>query len=225
MKPTKLRDDLTVVEQTYRGEQSFIVKEHATHKYYRFKLLEIMVMQQFDGEKAFADVAAALAEQGLPIKPSAVESFARKLNQMGLLERTVQEKSVLLMERLRAERNRRVKKTHYQGSLLRMRWSVGDPNEFFDRWTPRMGFFFSKPFLAMSVMLFVTYFAIIIGKHEQFLMSLKAMYHPSSWSLGFFVTFWMTGVTVIAIHEFGHGFTCKHFGGEVHEMEIGRAHV
>ncbi|MBI1722314.1 MAG: hypothetical protein HYR48_00225 [Gemmatimonadetes bacterium] len=218
MKAPKLRSDLTIVEQTYRGEQSFIVKEHATHKYFRFKLLEIMVMQQFDGERSFVGVAAALAEQGLPLKPAAVEGFARKLNQMGLLERTVQERSVLLMERLRAERNRRVKRTHYTGSILRMRWSVGDPNDFFDRWTPRLGFFFSKTFLALSVVLFLGYVVIVAAKWPQVIGLLQTLYTPSRWTLQFFLVFWLTGLSVVVIHEFGHGFTCKYFGGEVHEM-------
>ena len=29
---------------------------------------------------------------------------------------------------------------------------------------------------------------------------------------------WVVFVFVKTIHEFGHGLTCKHFGGEVHEM-------
>lgn len=218
MKPPRLRDDLKIVEQTYRGEQSFIVKEHATHKYFRFKLLEIMVMQQFDGEKSYAQVAAALAEEGLPFKASAVESFAKKLNSMGLLERTVHERSVLLMERLRAERNRRVKRTHYQGSILRMRFSVGDPNDFFDKWTPRLGFFFSKPFLAMSVVLFAVYAVLVVVEWPLVMQVIRTFYTPSQYSVQFFVVFWFTAVTVIVIHELGHGFTCKYFGGEVHEM-------
>ncbi len=214
----QLRTDLSIVEQTYRGEQSFIVKEHAAHKYFRFKLLEILVMQQLDGEHTCAEVAAALAEQGMPLKPAAVEGFARKLDGMGLLEQTVAEKSVLLMERLRAERNRRVKRTHYVGSILRMRWSAGDPNRFFDVWTPRLRFFFSKPFLVLSVLLFVTYFVIVVARAPQFAAALRQLYRPSSWDLQMVVVFWCTAITVIVIHEFGHGFACKYFGGEVHEM-------
>lgn len=218
MKRPLLRSDLTIVEQTYRGEQSFIVKEHATHKYFRFKLLEIMVMQQFDGERTYAEAAAALAEQGLPLKLAAVEGFARKLDQMGLLEKTVAERSVLLMERLRAERNRRVKRTHYAGSILRMRWSVGDPDKWFDRMIPRLGFFFSKPFLALSLALFIVYTAVVAARWPEVRGLLTRLYTPSSYTLGFIVLFWGTALVVIVIHELGHGFTCKYFGGEVHEM-------
>ena len=218
MKQYKLRGDLTIVEQTYRDVQSYIVKEHVEHKYYAFSFVEVLVMQQFDGEQTCATIAAGLAEQGLAIKEAAVESFARKLTGMGLVEQSVAERSVLLMERVRAQRNRRVKQERYRGTFLRMRWSVGDPNEFFNKWTPRLGFFFSAPFIAISIVLFVAYFGIVFSRHDAFLSALRAMYHPGSWSLGFFATFWVTGLTVIAIHEFGHGFACKYFGGDVHEM-------
>lgn len=218
MKKYKLRGDLTIVEQNYRGEQTFIVKEHADHKYFAFSLVEVIVMQQFDGEHSSAEVATELAEQGLEFSEKVVEGFAAKLDSMGLLERSVAERSVLLMERVRAQRNKRIRAQKYQGTFLRMRWSVGDPNEFFNVWTPRLGFFFSRPFILISIALFAAYFGIVFARHQEFLAALSAMYRPSSWTLGFFATFWVTGLTVIAIHEFGHGFTCKYFGGDVHEM-------
>ena len=31
-------------------------------------------------------------------------------------------------------------------------------------------------------------------------------------------SFWMLLLLLGAIHEFGHGLTCKHFGGDVHQM-------
>ncbi|MGH7592583.1 MAG: M50 family metallopeptidase, partial [Gemmatimonadales bacterium] len=218
MREYKLRGDLTIVEQTYRGEQTYIVKEHVEHRYYAFSFIEVLVMQQFDGERTCAAIAAGLTEEGLTINEGAVESFARKLVGMGLLEQSVAERSVLLMERVRAQRNRRVNKESYQGTFLRMRWSAGDPNQFFNTWTPRLGFFFSTPFVVISIALFIAYFGIVITRQQAFIAALSTMYHPGSWSLGFIVIFWCTGLTVIAIHEFGHGFACKYFGGDVHEM-------
>ena len=79
---TKLRSDLVLVEQTYRGEQSYIVKDPQSRKYYRFRPVEIMVMQVLDGEHTSAEAAAALAEEGLKVSPAGVEAFAAKLTGM-----------------------------------------------------------------------------------------------------------------------------------------------
>lgn len=214
----KLREDLVIVEQRYRGQQTYIVKDPVTHKYFRFKPLEVMVMQQFTGEHGAAELAAGLAEQGLPISAAAIDSFARKLRQMDLLVRSVAEKSVLLMERLRAERRRRVKRTHYAGSLLRMRWSVGDPNRLFDTWLPRLRFLFTPWSLWVSIALFAVYLAVFVTHFHQIIAGVEAMYTPQFYTLRNIVLFWGTGMIVIAIHELGHGFACKYYGGQVHEM-------
>ena len=88
----KLRADLTIVEQTYRGEQSFIVKDPKTRKYFRFRPLEVRVLRQFDGARSAAEVAAVLSDEGLRLSAATVEKFAAKLKAMGLLERTVGER-------------------------------------------------------------------------------------------------------------------------------------
>ncbi len=213
-----LRPDLVLVEQRYRGEQSYIAKDPETHKYFRFRLLEVLVMQQFDGARTPAEVTAALTEQGLPFSTAAVEGFARKIGQMGLLVRSLAERSVLLMERLRAERLRRLKRTHYTGSVLRMRWSVADPNRMFDTWTPRLRFFFSRTFLTISVVLFLIYFVIFFANWGELSHAIGALTRPSTYTLQLFLELYITALVIIAVHELGHGFTCKHFGGQVHEM-------
>jgi hypothetical protein len=60
----RLRPDIVIVEQTFQGERSYVFKDPATQKYYRFKPLEAFIIQQFDGEQTCAAIAAALAEQG-----------------------------------------------------------------------------------------------------------------------------------------------------------------
>jgi putative peptide zinc metalloprotease protein len=213
----KLRRDLVLVEQTYRGEQSYIIKDPESRKYFRFRPVEVMVMQALDGEHTAAEAAAALAEEGVRVTPKGVESFAAKLTAMGLCERTLGERSVLLMERLRAQRRRRLGKGIFQGDILRLRWSVGDPDKLFDRWMPRLRFFFSRAFLVTSVALFAVYFLVLAIKWPEFSRALADLY-TFKITLGTLAVFYVTSAVIIAIHELGHGFTCKYFGGQVHEI-------
>lgn len=214
----QLRRDLTVVEQTYRGEQSYIVKDPETRKYFRFKPLEMLVMQEFDGRRTCPEVARVLHEQGIPLTSAKVEGFARKLMHMGLMVRTLAERSVLMMERLRVERHRRVKRTHYQGSVLRMRWSVGDPDKFFDRVLPHIRFLFTPAFVKTSVVLFGVYFLLFLTKWPAVSEFLAVMSTPSTYTVLTVMAFWTTFMFLVIIHELAHGFTCKYFGGQVYEM-------
>ncbi|HMH54716.1 MAG TPA: M50 family metallopeptidase, partial [Gemmatimonadales bacterium] len=213
----KLRRDLVLVEQSYRGEQSYIIKDPESRKYFRFRPVEVMVMQTLDGEHTAEEAAAALAEEGLRVTAKGVDTFAAKLTGMGLCERTISERSVLLMERLRAQRRQRLGKGIFQGDILRLRWSVGDPDKLFDRWLPRLRFFFSRAFLVTSVALFAVYFLVIAVKWPEFSRGLADLY-AFKITLGTLVVFYLTSMVIVAIHELGHGFTCKYFGGQVHEI-------
>jgi hypothetical protein len=213
----KLREDLVLVEQTYRGEQSFIVKDPQSRKYFRFRPVEIMVMQALDGEHTPAEASATLAEEGLRVTPAGVAAFTAKLTGMGLCQRTLSERSVLQMERLRAERKRRLSTGVFQGDLLRLRWSVGDPDKLLDRWLPRLRFFFSRTFLWISIALFAVYLLVLGLKWGEFSQRLADLYALNI-SLGSLAVLWLTGLVIIVIHELGHGVTCKYFGGQVHEI-------
>jgi putative peptide zinc metalloprotease protein len=213
----KLRGDLVLVEQTYRGEQSFILKDPQSRKYYRFRPAEVRVMQALNGKHTTAEAAQALAEAGLRVSSAAVESFAGKLTTLGLCERTLGERSVLLMERLRAERKRRLRGSIFSGDILRLRWSVGDPDALFDRWLPRLRFFFSPAFVALSLVLFALYFLVLALKWPELSRAIADLY-TFKLDLGALAVLWLTGTVIIIIHELGHGFTCKYFGGQVHEI-------
>ncbi|HSB55079.1 MAG TPA: hypothetical protein VLD58_12015, partial [Gemmatimonadales bacterium] len=213
----RLRPDLVFVEQTYRGELSFIVKDPTTHKYFRFRPVEIAVMRALDGARTAAEAAAALGEQGIRVSGAAVGKFADKLKNMGLCERTLRERSVLLMERVRAQRRQRLGKGPFRGELLRLRWSMGDPDRFMDRTIPWLRFCFTRRFVIFSIVLFAVYFLILAMRWPQFSAALDDLYHLRL-SGGDFAILWLTSAVIIAFHELGHGYTCKHFGGHVHEM-------
>ena len=214
-----LRTDLILVEQTYRGEQSFIVKDPSTRKYFRFRPVEVAVMRSLDGERTVGEAAAALMDQGLKVSAAALEKFAEKLKAMGLCERTLRESSVLLIERLRAQRRTRLRTGRFKGDLLRLRWSMGDPDRLMDRTLPYLRFFFTRGFLVASVALFAVYFAVLVLKWPEFAVYMSDVYLLRA-SLGDYALLWVVTTGIIAVHELAHGYTCKYYGGEVHEIGV-----
>jgi hypothetical protein len=213
----RLRKDLIVVEQCYRGEQSFIVKDPSTRKYYRFRPAEVAVLRSLDGERTTAEAAAFLLDEGIKVSSAAIGRFAEKLKSMGLCERTLRETSVLLMERLRAQRRARLRTGRIQGSVLRLRWSFGDPDEMMNRVMPYLRFFFTRAFVVTSIALFAVYFVILALKWPEFVAALTDVYTLNA-SVGDYVLLYLAAIVMVAIHELAHGFTCKNYGGEVHEI-------
>ena len=214
----RLRADLAIVEQVFRGETSFVVKDPSSRKYFRFRPVEMGVMRQFDGTRSVDEIVAALADQGLKLTARAVEAFARKLGSIGLLERTLAERTTLELERIRADRRRRRRPAIFRGELLRMRWSFGDPDRLFDRTLPALRWMFTRAFALASVALFASYFLILGATWQAFSATVSGLYSLSTISFASIVVLWLTGLIVILIHELGHGYACKYLGGEVHEM-------
>ena len=214
----RLRAELAIVEQVFRGETAYVVKDPATQKYFRFRPVEMRVMRCFDGARTPDQIAAELAEQGLRLTARAVEGFARKLASIGLLERTLAERTTLELERMRAERRKRRRPALFRGELLRMRWSLGDPDQMFNRALPAIRWMFTRAFVVASVVMFAAYFLILGATWSEFSSTVAQLYSLHNITLGSIVVLWLTGLVVILIHELGHGFTCKYFGGEVHEM-------
>ena len=219
MNPTpRLRPDVAIVEQVYRGEASFVVKDLETHKYFRFRPVEVTVMRALDGTRTCGEAAAALRAAGIGVSEAAVEGFAQKLSRMGLIEKSLTERSTMQVERLRAERKKRARPRLFRGELMRMRWSMGDPDAAIDRWLPRLRFMFTRGFLLACIGLFLVNLAIVATNWPKLSAGLAQLGDFSSYGVGHLVAFWCTLLVIILIHELGHSVTCKYFGGEVHEM-------
>lgn len=213
-----LRADLAFVEQVYRGEKSFVVKDRVAQRYFRFGQAEVRVMRALDGARTAPEVVEHLADSGLRVTAQAVEGFARTLAANGFLERTAAERSLLQLERLRAERGRRRRRSLFRGELLRMRWSFGDPDALLARVLPSIRWLFTPAFAAASALLFALYFIVLGERWNTYAAALQATYSLHTLTLEHIAVLWLVGLVVVLIHELGHGFTCKYFGGEVHEL-------
>jgi putative peptide zinc metalloprotease protein len=213
-----LRSDLVIVPRLFRGTASYVVKDLPAQKYYRFGATEVRVMRCFDGHRTGPEIVAALANEGVRLSAPAVEGFARTLAARGFFERTLDEKTTLEMERLRAERHQRRRSRLFRGEILRMRWSFGDHDELLSRVLPHIRWIFTPGFVAVSIALFIVY-ATVLGQHwTEFTSAVAATYSVGRITLVNGAILWAIAALVIAAHELGHAFTCKYYGGEVREM-------
>lgn len=207
-----------VVEQVYRGERAYVVRGGADGRYFRFRTAEAAVLRAFDGTRGIPEVVSALADGGLVVPPEAVARFASRLAALGIVERTVQERTTLELERVRAERRRR--RTWLRGELLRARLSLGDPDALLTRLAPHLRRCFTRAFVALSLGLFASYLLVLALRAGEVAGAVARTWAPDALTAGAVATFALVSLVVIAVHELAHAVACKHFGGEVHEMGV-----
>src|SRR5262249_17828777 len=83
---------------------------------------------------------------------------------------------------------------------------------------PYVRFVFSTWFFLMSLVLMGSAIFLVASHFDTFRSKLPS-YHEF-FSFKTVVYLWAALGIVKLIHEFGHGLSCKHYGGEVHEMGL-----
>ena len=214
----RLREDLGVVRREHEGKVHFVVKVPDTGKYYQFGESEVGLMRLMDGTRSPEDIARlALAQLEVSVNPGQVGDFVGRLKRLGIVERTPAEQHLMLWERVRGQRRIRTRQ-RAQGSILRLRFSIGDPDRMFDGVVARTAWMWSPAFVAASLGLFLVYGLVLVVRWDQFWTGTTGLYLLTGVSVADLITVYLLILVIGAIHELGHGLTTKWFGGEVHEI-------
>jgi multidrug efflux pump subunit AcrA (membrane-fusion protein) len=214
----KLRRDVKIVRREHRGRVRYVVKTLQERKYYEFGETEVGLIRLMDGSRTPAEICAAAAEAlGVRPPPEQIADFAHKLKRLGIVERTRAEQHLMLMERLRAQRKVRAGR-RTRGSILRLRFSIGDPDRLFARIVARVPWFWSASFVWASLALFATYLIIVFTRWDVLWQGTVGLATLSGFGAWDWVLLYGLSLVIIGIHEFGHGLTTKYLGGEVHEI-------
>jgi len=198
----KFRSNLTISRQGAGGESTFVVKDPATGRFFRLRETEYFIAHQLDGSTPLDVVRQRVEEKfGAALEGVEIAKFAEQLNHLGLLE----------AESRRSEpspRRRRVR-----GTLLYLRFEAFDPSRLLDWLAPKVKFFFTPYFLILSLGVILSALAIAVLQGTEIARSVRNL-----WRFDALLIAWLTVLFVATLHEFAHGLTCKHFGGEVREM-------
>lgn len=210
------RGDLVVNRQVYQGQAWWVVKDPISLHYFRFRPEEYALLAMLDGETSLEQLKERF-EARFPPRRITVEELARfiaTLHRSGLVIGDRSGQGPQLFER---RRQRKWKEwIAWLSNIMSLRFRGIDPDKLLERLDPWFGWLFSPPaivamlvFVASAVLLVLVNFDVFRSKLPEF----HQFFAAGNWLyLGIALA-----VTKI-LHEFGHGLSCKHYGGECHEM-------
>lgn len=223
------RPELTIRPLDAGGQH--VVKDPRTGEFYCLGPVEHFLLLQLDGEQTAEEVAAAFERQfGEPLGEADLEEFLDLAQSQGLLaesgdgvpqDRGTEEQSeggnspgdVAVPARSSVPPSLRPSVGAKQQSILYWRKNLFDPDRLFTWLAPRIGFFWTRGFLVLSVGSILLATVVLWTSRYEVAGSFTTAIRWES-----VVVVWLTLFVVTMLHESAHGLTCKHYGGEVHEI-------
>ncbi len=212
----KLRPDLIVQPQFYEGMTHYVIKDPIALKYFRFKIEEYYLLQQFDGKQNLQDVKRAFERKYRPqtISVDDLIRFVAQLHEAGIAQVDSPDQAQVFIRR----RKKRMWKKLWQffANILYIKIPIIDPERLLERMYPWFRWIFTRTFVAISCGMMLAAITLVVSQWSTFSGRLPDFQSFFNWRT--IVYFWCSLAIIKVIHEFGHGLTAKHFGGEVHEM-------
>jgi putative peptide zinc metalloprotease protein len=207
----RLRTDLVIEPQRYEGKTYYVVKDPVSLRYYRLKDNEHFLLQFMDGQRTLEEAQKAYEKR---FRPDRLEGFAQQLLTAGLAQNDSPRAGKQLFER--RKKRRRSEWLQALTNILYIKIPVFDPDRTLVRMLRHCKWIFTLTFFLISVGIMLAAVLLVATHFEQFRSKLPN-YHEF-FSFKTVVYLWIALGVVKVIHEFGHGLSCKVFGGEVHEM-------
>src|SRR5436305_6211124 len=212
----RLRADLGIEPQRYEGRTYFVLKDPVSLRYYRLKENEHFLLQFLDGKHTLEDAQKAYEKRYRPdrLRLEDLEGFAQQLLTAGLAQNDSPRAGKQLFDR--RKKRRRSEWMQTLTNILYIKIPVFDPEKLLGKMLNYVSWIFSTWFFTLSVVVMLAAL-LLVGTHFETFRQKLPNYHEF-FSFKTVMWLWLALGVVMVIHEFGHGLSCKVFGGEVHEM-------
>jgi putative peptide zinc metalloprotease protein len=212
----RMRPDLSARRHRYHGRTFWVVKEPVGLNYFRFHDEEYAILCMMDGHSSLDEIKDEFELQFQPQKIA----FTDLLQFVGMLHRSglVISEATGQGHQLRKRRDDK-KWRELMGKLANvfaLRFRGVDPERFLNWLYKYTWWYFTWTAMAVVFLVGLAALSLVVVNFEEFSRRLPAFHQffgPKNW---FYLG--ITMATVKVLHEFGHGLSCKHFGGECHEL-------
>ena len=160
----KLREDIVAKQQVMAGEVSYMVKIRDPQKYLRFPVADWDFVCLLDGLTSFEEIAERYSQMHpeSPMSPRSVESYVESLKKSDVIERTPAEQSIVILEKLQAERQKRAEQSATQ-DVFYLTLAHTNPEKFYKAIFPYIRWIWTRQFVIATLLLFTA--AASVGGH------------------------------------------------------------
>jgi putative peptide zinc metalloprotease protein len=212
------RPDLTAKQHRYQGRVYWVIKDPVGLRYFRFQEEEFAILNMLDGQTSLDEIKERFEEEFPPQKITVEElgQFIGMLHRSGLIIADAAGQGVQLKRR--RDQRKRQELLAALGNILAIRFKGIDPDKLLTWMLPYMNWFFTRQAMIGCIVLWLSALTLVTVQFDTFqskLPSFHQFFTAENW-IYFTVALCVTKI----IHEFGHGLSCKYFGGECHEMGV-----
>lgn len=199
----------------------YVVKDPRRQAFFRLGPRERFLLESLDGQRDRAGIREAFAAQfDDELADEDLDDFLALATSRGLLEQQPSEPASIATPQPVENADSQAAGssgviapvTRPRQSILAWRKSLFDPDRIFNWLEPKLRFFWTRAFLVISAVSIVAAVGVVWSNRLE-LVSHFANLHWQTFVLG-----GLTVLVVTLLHECAHGLTCKHYGGEVHEI-------
>lgn len=212
----RLRSHAEIFRHHYRGQLWYVLQDRLSGRQHRFTPAAHYVIALMDGKRSFHriwEIATEHLGDDAPTQDEMIQLFGQ-LHTSDLLLCDVSPDSLELFQRYQKQQRQKLKQRWL--SPLSLRFSIWDPDRFLDRWKFLADWVFSWIGAAIWLMV-VAAAALAVASHWTDLTKniTDLVLAPHNLLLLLVVY-----PVIKLLHELGHAFATKRWGGEVHDLGI-----
>ncbi|MEX0819940.1 MAG: biotin/lipoyl-binding protein, partial [Pirellulaceae bacterium] len=214
----RMRPDLSSKQQRYHGRSYWVVKEPIGLNYFRFHEEEYAILCMLDGQSSLEDIKERFETEFTPQKITFqdLQQFVGMLHRSGLVISETMGQGKQLKKR-RDEKKKKELLGKFS-NIFALRYRGIDPEWFLAKTYPFVAWFFHPLTMMFCVMMGLGALSLVAVEFETFrgrLPTFHEFFGPHNW-----IYLGATMGAVKVLHEFGHAYSCKHYGGECHEIGL-----
>jgi putative peptide zinc metalloprotease protein len=212
----RVRADLSIKPQKYEGRTYYVIKDPVSLRYYRFKEHEHFLLRMMNGTHTLDDAQKEFEKRFRPDRLTLedLEQFGQQLLTAGLAQNESPQAGKQLFDR--RKKRRRMEILQALTNILYIKIPIFDPEKLLTRMLKYTRWIFTASFLFVSAGVMLAAIVLVLTHFQTFRDRLPS--YQEFFSFKTIIYMWAALGVVKVIHEFGHGLSCKVFGGEVHEM-------